>query len=227
VAVANSLHSEAPIGTLVSNRCRELSVSKAELVRQAGYRNVAKGLRRLHELCSGDLSKSAVLIHGLPGALALAPDLVSAAVEETRRQVEQARHRAWAGEDERWRAAFKPHAIILTERSRPEPFFVAALIGVDRILRVDFDLTAGRASFVHQALNGIRLRLAAFKSGSGALPAYGRPTGVIVNYTPDRAVRFDLEGNALEILPRAYRAGDVQLWIGKSRLQLQAAQDPS
>jgi len=124
------------------------------------------------------------------------------------------------------RITFKPHAIILTERSRPEPFFVAAFIGVDRILRVDFDLTAGRASFVHQALNGIRLKLA-FKSGSDALPAYGRPTGVIVNYTPDRAVRFDLEGNALEILPRAYRAVDVQLWIGKNRLQLQAAQDPS
>jgi predicted Holliday junction resolvase-like endonuclease len=68
VAVANSLHSEAPIGTLVSDRCRELGVSKAELVRQAGYRNVAKALRRLNELCSGDLSKSAVLIHGLPGA---------------------------------------------------------------------------------------------------------------------------------------------------------------
>ena len=31
--------------------------------------------------------------------------------------------------------------------------------------------------------------------GLGSVPAFGRPTGFIVNYTPDRAVRFDLDGN--------------------------------
>jgi len=36
-----------------------------------------------------------------------------------------------------------------------------------------------------------------------------------VNYTPYRAVRFDLEGNAVEVLDRAYRIGDVSLSIGK------------
>ena len=31
----------------------------------------------------------------------------------------------------------------------------------------------------------------------------------MVNYSPDRAVRFDLEGNAAEILPKAYRIGEA------------------
>jgi len=32
---------------------------------------------------------------------------------------------------------FRPHAIIVTERSIPSPIFVAALIGVEKILRID------------------------------------------------------------------------------------------
>ncbi len=43
------------------------------------------------------------------------------------------------------------------------------------------------------------------------LPAFGRPIGLVVNYSPDRAVRFDLDGNALEILQRAYRIGEAYL----------------
>ena len=36
------------------------------------------------------------------------------------------------------------------------------------------------------------------------MPFFGAVTGVIVNYSPDRAVRFDLAGTPIECLPRAY-----------------------
>ena len=39
--------------------------------------------------------------------------------------------------------------------------------------------------------------------------------GFIVNYSPDRAIRFDLEGNAVELFDRAYRLGVVQFAIGR------------
>jgi hypothetical protein len=78
----------------------------------------------------------------------------------------------------------------------PQPFFVAAFIGVERLLRIDFDPASVPVSYTNQALAGIRRRLAEFKSET--IPALGRPVGVIVNYTPDRAIRFDLAGNALE-----------------------------
>lgn len=45
------------------------------------------------------------------------------------------------------------------------------------------------------------------------LPAFGRSIGVIVNYTPDRAIRFDPDGNALEILSRAHRPADAYVAI--------------
>jgi hypothetical protein len=47
-----------------------------------------------------------------------------------------------------------------------------------------------------------------------ALPAFGRPTGFVVNYSPDRAVKFDLTGKAVENLPKAYCFDQALLSIG-------------
>jgi hypothetical protein len=79
---------------------------------------------------------------------------------------------------------FRPHAIIATERSIPSPIFVAALIGVEKILRIDFDTSLPEETYVHQALAQIPEQTIAF----------GRPIGVTVNYAPDRAVRYDPKG---------------------------------
>ena len=65
---------------------------------------------------------------------------------------------------------FRPHAIIATDRSVPSPIFVAALIGVEKILRIDFDTSLPEATFVQQALAKIPEQTIAF----------GRPTGVTV-----------------------------------------------
>jgi hypothetical protein len=91
--------------------------------------------------------------------------------------------------------------------------FLAALIGVDRLRRVDFDLKQGPESYIAQALDGVREKLARWKSDQ--IPTFGRPTGLVVNYTPDWAIRFDREGNAVEVLDRAYRIGEASLSIGK------------
>ena len=47
------------------------------------------------------------------------------------------------------------------------------------------------------------------------LQFFGATTGFIVNYTPDHAVRFDLEGRPTETLSRAYRPGEVTLYLGR------------
>ena len=128
------------------------------------------------------------------------------AVESTQRQIHEA-------EEAAWRAVFVPHAVILTERERPTQIFVAAILGVDRLRRVDFDLTKSPGTFIHQVLDGLREKLARWKSDQ--IPTFGRPEGVVVNYSPDHAVRFDLGGDAIEVLDRAYRIGEASLSIGK------------
>jgi hypothetical protein len=192
-----------------------LDLRPGELMRRVNYKNIAKGLRRLEKLLAGDLDEARDLIHALPAALDVPPEVVEHAIEETRRQIAEAQEAERHALGAAWRAAFRPHAIILTEKTVPQPIFVAAIIGAQRLLRIDFDLTLGPGSYANQALAGVRRKLAEFKSESGkipdTLPAFGRPVGVIVNYTSDRAVRFDLAGKPLVIFPRAYRPADAYI----------------
>ena len=102
---------------------------------------------------------------------------------------------------------FRPHAIIATDRSVPSPIFVAALIGVEKILRIDFDTSLPEETFVHQALAQIPEQTIAF----------GRPIGVTVNYAPDRAIRYDLEGNPIETLTEAIRCGKAFITVPPSK----------
>ena len=43
---------------------------------------------------------------------------------------------------------------------------------------------------------------------------FGATTGFVVNYDPDRAIHFDLNGNPVEVLGHAYRPGEVTLTVG-------------
>lgn len=192
------------IESLVRRRCHELGLTPPELIRRCEYQNVSKGLRRLEQLYSGDFKMGAGLIAKLPVALDVPVDVIKRAVEGSQRYLRES-------EEAACRAAFRPHAVILTERKIPQPIFVVALIGVDVLLRLDFDLTCAPATFLTQALEGLRQRLARWR---GELPAFGRAEGIIINYDPDRAIRFDLEGRAVEGFNRAYRPGVAQFAIG-------------
>jgi hypothetical protein len=45
------------------------------------------------------------------------------------------------------------------------------------------------------------------------IPAFGRAAGLIVNYAPNFAVRFDLRGTQQEIFGEAYRIGQASLLL--------------
>jgi len=107
---------------------------------------------------------------------------------------------------------FSPHAIILTERTVPSPIFVAAIIGVEKLLRIDLDATQGPVNFVRQALD----RLPA------AVPAFGKPIGFVINYSPDQAVKFDRNGQPTAILDKAVRPETAVLRLGGRPITAQA-----
>ena len=65
-------------------------------------------------------------------------------------------------------------------------------------------------TFATQALGFVRQ--------TPVVPFFGPTTGFVINYTPDRAVRFDLEGNPVECLPCAYFPGDVTLTLGNRKM---------
>ncbi len=129
---------------------------------------------------------------------------------------------AGAEEDAQWRANFVPHAIVLAEKRVPEPMFVAACFGLRRLLLIELDLSLGEETFPSQARVGDAAKLHQFSRDGVAAggPAFGRPVGYIVNYTPDRAVRYDLDLQPLQELSHARRIGDLELRIGKGTKRL-------
>jgi hypothetical protein len=103
-------------------------------------------------------------------------------------------------------ATFRPHAVIIPERRIPNPIFVAALIGVENILRLDVDISLPEHTYFDQAMKKLPEQTIAF----------GKPIGLTINYAADRAVRYDLKGNVIEKLSEAVRFGEATFFISPS-----------
>jgi hypothetical protein len=202
-----------PIGTLIRTRMSELEISRGELVKRLGYRNLAKGTHRIDALCNGDLERTKHLFELLPQALDTSPESVKLALEESFREIKSAEEQEAEAREKLWWENFRPHVVVLTERTVPSPIFVAAFVGVEKLLRIDLDLTRRPVSFVEQALERL----------PEAVIAFGRTTGFVINYSPEQAVRFDCEGQPIEIFDRAVRPGAACLHLGGRSVAAQTA----
>jgi hypothetical protein len=201
-----------PIEAFIQARLVELGLNDEDFLHRLGYRKLRKGRGHLEQIYNGDFDRR-ILVQRLPRALDVSPGALRRVAEETGRHLR-------AVEEAAYRATFSPHAVVLTDRLRPEPLFVVAFIGVDRLLRIELDLDLPPATFAHQALEGLTGKLLGFNARlreadlapeairrQAMLPAFGRPTGFVINYTPVHAVRHDLDGNPVETLDRAKRLG--------------------
>jgi hypothetical protein len=160
--------------------------------KRLGYKNIAKGIRRIDALCDGDLEGTKQFLDVLPQALETSAETVKRALEQTVRELELAEKQEAEARDKIWRENFRPHGVILTEKTVPSPIFVAAMIGVEKLLRIDLDATQGPVSFVRQVLDRL----------PEGVPAFGKPVGFVINYSPNQAVRFDPNGQPIAILDK-------------------------
>ena len=190
----------------------ELGLSRGEFAKRLGYKNIAKGIRRIDALCEGDIEGTKQVFDGLPQALETSAETVTLALDQTVREIELTEKREAKARDKIWRENFCPHAIILTERTVPSPIFVAAIIGVEKLLRIDLDLTQRPVSFVRQVLDRL----------PEGIPAFGKPIGFVINYSPDQAVRFDRNGQPIEILDKAVRPATAVLCLGRRPITAEA-----
>jgi hypothetical protein len=170
---------------LISTRRRELGITTAEIARRVGYRNIGKGVRRINELCQGDFRAAQFIVAALPRALELPHDDVRRAVTATEDELDARERARLEAEDRGYRSAFRPHAVWVTERLIPRPIFVAAFLGVENLLRFDLDMEQGEETFVAQAI----------AANPSWVSAFGKVVGFHVNYTPDRCVEYDAQGN--------------------------------
>jgi hypothetical protein len=125
------------LGTLVIETMTEKGLRKSQVVSRLGFKNIAKGMRRFDALLEGGADASGMLDR-LPEALGLPPDKVRAAWERTLDQKRAEGEAQRAAYRERLRAKFRPHIHVQTDRTVPQPIFVAAMTGgPDRWLRID------------------------------------------------------------------------------------------
>jgi len=195
------MKSDLAIATLMRSRMTELGLSRGEFAKRLGYKNIAKGIRRIDALCDGDIEGTKQFLDTLPQALETSAETVQFALDQTVREIELAEKQEVEARDKIWRENFRPHVIILTKRTVPSPIFVAAIIGVEKLLRIDLDATQGPVSFVRQVLDRL----------PEGVPTFGKPIGFVINYSADKAVRFDRNGQPIAILDKAIRPGTAVL----------------
>ena len=102
--------------------------------------------------------------------------------------------------------------MIETESKCPSSIVMCGMTGgVGRWLIVPLDSSKSPMTFVRQVLDVLPTKLHTGTQGQSFVPFFGRAKGFILNYRPDQAVRFTLDGEALEVLPKAYRPGEIEL----------------
>src|SRR5262245_41795535 len=191
---------DLPLSILIRKRRQDLGVSRSELVRRCGYKNISKGLRRLDQVYAGEFERAGALLARLPDALDLPLETVKEAITASTRQIA-------AEADARWRASFKPAAYLLGTSNRPSQIWMFGVTGgAERWLKIPLDISQSPVTYAEQALAVVR--------ETPTVQFFGPTTGFVVNYTADHAVRFDLEGKPMETLARAYQPGEVTLHLG-------------
>lgn len=202
-----------PIHDLIENRQKQLGLGRNELGRRCGFKNLAKALRRIDGVCHGDLDSpgAKMVLDNLAVALEVDKVVVENAIAATAQVIADANRLAEAKRDAAWRESFKPHAYLVGSQNRPSQITLYGMTGgPERWLKIPLDLSQPPVTYAVQAHE--------FVKKTPLVPFFGKTTGFIVNYTPDSAVRFDLDGNPVEHFDRAYIPGQVEVFIGKQKL---------
>ena len=84
------MKSDLAIAALIRSRMTELGLSRGEFAKRLGYKNIAKGIRRIDVLCEGDLAGTKQLLDVLPQALETSAETVKRALDQTVRDIELA-----------------------------------------------------------------------------------------------------------------------------------------
>jgi hypothetical protein len=211
-----------PISRLLVYRARELGLTRSDLARSLGYRDLGDA----HKALAKALKTGTVPAHmrnDLGSALQLEEAVIDSVVESTSRQrLDEWRARLLAKEAEH-RGHFQPHLRTETARTVPEPIFVAALIGT-RLRLVEVPSETWEAS----ADDRNRLVKQAIRDHYRAHKAHVVPFGAILSYTlvtmpgylVDFGYPFDVAGNPAGPMQEVKRLGEASLGVKRGDTRL-------
>src|SRR5438132_4241738 len=115
-----------PIGRFILGRSRALGISRGDLVRRLGYRDIGSSHKALCAVLLTGVLAPHVANH-LAEALEVDDALLGSVIDATMRQKRDEACGLRVESERAYRAAFRPHLQVQTEHAVPSPIFVAAL----------------------------------------------------------------------------------------------------
>lgn len=181
------------IEELIKSRALEVGITYAQIIRRAGYVNESKGLRRLKSLFDSNFDSTRQLIERLPEALDLPKEVIESAIAKSIRDLE-------ALEDREWRTGFKPNLLILTEQNgKPRQITKAAICNARSRVYLEFPDELSTSHYLQYALKILPAQLIEVDC------FFYAPIGFVINWSPDQATLYKLDGSYVEDLPHAQR----------------------
>jgi hypothetical protein len=177
-----------PIGRFILDKARDLALSRTDLVRRLGYRELGKGHCALSELLMTGMVPP-LIAQNLASALESDQEIVDAVLLATAQQQhdsarnDSARTKVLA-QEESYRTDFQPHLQVQTERRVPSPIFVAAIMGVARlrVVQLPEDAFAASGDLHPEIVKDVIVEH--YRSQGGQVAAYGVVTGYVLVLVP-------------------------------------------
>jgi hypothetical protein len=185
---------------LVLDRTRAVGLSRTELVRRLGYSNLAGGHKVLTGILrTGIVPKTTHIARHLAAALEVDDSFLASVIEASEWQ-RRDEHRAQVlARESAYRATFRPHLRTETARTRPEPLFISALVGVSRLRHVPLADDVWSLRVDERDAQVKRTILDHFRAQHGCIPTYGEIVGytlvTLPGYLVDFGITFDLNGD--------------------------------
>ena len=214
-----------PIGRFILDRARALGLSRTEFVQRLGYRDLGAGHRVVNTILrTGVVPTTFGLPHKLASALEIEDRLMVALTEATDWQRRDERRAQVLAREATYRAAFKPHLRAETARIRPEPLFIAALMGTARLRHVPLPDQAwqldaeDRDALVKHAI------LDHYQTQHGRIISFGEIVGYVLvllaGYQVDYGIPFDQHGDRSGAMCAVQRLSEATLGVKRGDTRL-------
>jgi hypothetical protein len=208
---------KTPLAALLRERMAALGLDATAIGRRLGYIDAVKAAGRVQALGDGLLvsAESRRALTKLAAALEVDEARVTAAVDETRArqqaaaETEAAACRALkAAAAEAYVCDFKPHAMLVTEFTRPSSITMCIMSGgAGRWLRLNFDATQPPETFFAQSLAMIGRNARQTPEGEWTTLWFGRVLGIAIHLAPDESRYYDVNGQPYSSRPNVVASG--------------------
>jgi hypothetical protein len=199
------------INELINTYLADNKENKIDLVKKMGYKNIAKGLRRL-ESCLTQARVNNNFLNQLAHVTALDIKVIEEALSITQNEIRQK-------EIENLKINFKPHIKINHELKRPTNITAVAFIGEKQFKEIPFPKSITKDSLWNQ-IEEVRKMIHQHQiTTEGKCSLFGRITGYLYFYQFDEWIEFSTDGQIMEYYSGDYEQPKTILKIGNKRIE--------